>query len=221
VKPKTLLIFGARKKSIGDGVRKMWTDMFDGEAITAGISGEEEFTINLSDTDEVKALIEKVQPDHILCTVGRNETLEEFSGHLEPWLADHFDTNVIIPMSILSAWLEVGAPDNGHFVVVSSNSAHIPRSGSMAYCSTKAALSMAIRCAARDLQKAEMGPVVYGWEPGLVKGTPMSAESNGTRMLGLPQGIGRRALAHQIVGALGFGGAEYSGVLVRLDNGEV
>lgn len=221
MKAKTLLIFGARKKSIGDAVAKLWRDMYDGNVVTAGVSGEEDHSVNCSDNEEIAALIKTVEPAHILVTIGRNEPLGSFNGQVEPWLADHFDTNVIMPMTILDQWLEVGAPEEGHFVVLSSNSAHIPRSGSMAYCATKAALSMAIRCAARDLQKAEMGPVVYGWEPGLVKGTPMSADKGGTRMLGLPEGIGRRALAGQIVNALAFGGAEYSGTLVRLDNGEV
>lgn len=221
MKAKQLLIFGCKKKSIGDAVRKMYSDMFDGHVVTAGISGEEDFNIVYSDEEEVKALLREVQPHHVLMTVGRNETLQDFNDQLEPWLTDHFETNVTIPMSVLMWWVEVGAPYDGHFVAMSSNSAQIPRSQSMAYCSSKAALSMALRCAARDLQKADMGPVVYGYEPGLVKSTPMSGERGGTRMLGLPQGIGRRVLATQIVNTLVFGGAEHSGVLHRLDNGEV
>jgi NAD(P)-dependent dehydrogenase (short-subunit alcohol dehydrogenase family) len=221
VKPKTLLIWGARKKSIGDACAKMWRDMFDGHVVTAGISGQEDFLVNTSDDEEVRAMYQKVNPDHVLCTIGRNESLEEYGGPLEGWLQDLFDANVTTPMSLLSTWLECDPPKGGHYVVISSNSAHIPRSQSMAYCATKAALSMAVRCAARDLQKADFDLTVYGWEPGLVKGTPMSDGKGGTRMLGLPQGISRRSLAHQIVGALAFGGAEYSGTLIRLDNGEV
>lgn len=221
MKAKDLLIFGCRKKSIGDGVRKMWMDMFDGHVVTAGVSGDEDLGVVYQDEEDVKRVLQEVNPHHVLVTVGRNETLEDFRGMLEPWMMDHFETNVLIPMSVLMWWVEVGAPDDGHFVAISSNSAHIPRSQSMAYCSTKAALSMALRCAARDLQKNEMGPVVYGYEPGLVKGTPMSGERGGTRMLGLPQGIGRRVLATQIVNTMVFGGAEHSGVLHRLDNGEV
>lgn len=222
MKAKTLLIWGARKKSIGDACRKMWLDMFDGTVVTAGISGEEDYLINTSDEDEIRGLYEKVKPDHVLCTIGRNESLEEYgSTSFEAWMQDTFDTNVTTPMSLLWTWLDCNPPKGGHYVVISSNSAHIPRSQSMAYCASKAALSMAIRCAARDLQKAKFDLTVYGWEPGLVKGTPMSEGKGGTRMLGLPEGIGRRALAHQIVGALAFGGAEYSGTLIRLDNGEV
>lgn len=215
----TLLIFGARKKSIGDGVRKMWSDMFDGHVVTAGLSGDEEIDGLASDEDWVRSVIRQVKPDRILCTIGKNQPRGE--SDLYSWLADSMEVNVALPLSILEIWMEEDPPKGAHFVVISSNSAHIPRSQSMAYCASKAALSMAVRCAARDLQKADMDIVVYGWEPGLVKGTPMSEGRGGTRMLGLPQGIGRRALAHQIVSALAFGGAEYSGVLVRLDNGEV
>lgn len=221
MKSKKLLIFGARKKSIGQAVGKMWLDMFDGRLVTAGISGDEDYTCNAVDEEEVRALLEQQQPDHILVTIGMNDPLKEFSGQVPHWLADHLEVNVITPMSILDIWLEFEPSKDSHFVAISSNSAHIPRSGSMAYCSSKAALSMALRCAARDLQKAKMGPIVYGWEPGLVKGTPMSEGRGGTRMLGLPEGIGRRALAHQIVGALAFGGPEYGGTLIRLDGGEV
>lgn len=216
----TLLIFGARKKSIGDAVRKMWIDMFDdSHVVTAGLSGDEEIDGMAADEDWVRAVIEKVQPDRILVTIGVNQPRGE--GDLYSWLSTAFETNVSLPMSILETWIDVDPPKGAHFVVMSSNSAVIPRSQSMAYCASKAALSMAVRCAARDLQKAKMDLTVYGWEPGLVKGTPMSEGRGGTRMLGLPEGISRRALAHQIVSALAFGGAEYSGVLVRLDNGEV
>lgn len=221
MKAKTLLIWGARKKSIGDATAKMWRDMFDGHVVTAGISGEEDYQVNTSDDEEVRGLYQQVKPNHVLCTIGRNESLEEYGGPMEGWLQDLFDANVTTPMSLLSTWLECEPPPGGHYVVMSSNSAHIPRSHSMAYCATKAALSMAVRCAARDLQKADFDLTVYGWEPGLVKGTPMSDGRGGTRMLGLPQGMSRRALAHQIVGAMAFGGAEYSGTLIRLDNGEV
>lgn len=217
----TLLIFGARKKSIGHAVAKMWDDMFDGKVVTAGITPDEDHNVSYRDSDDVTRLLKEVQPDRVLVTIGYNETLEESEQDFDDWLLGHFDVNVVGPMSILSKWLEVGAPPGAQFVVISSNSAHIPRSNSMAYCASKAALSMAVRCAARDLQKAEIDVTVYGWEPGLVKGTPMTEGRSGTRMLGLPQGISRRALAHQIVGPLAFGGAEYSGVLVRLDNGEV
>lgn len=215
-----LAIFGARKKSIGQTVGKYWSDMYDGKVVTAGISGEEDYTVNMSDDEEITNFLAAEQPDRVLVTIGMNEEMSDKEG-MDFWLADHFAVNVIMPMQILELWKGVGLPDGGHFVAISSNSAHIPRSQSMAYCSTKAALSMALRCAARDAMKAGVDFSIYGWEPGLVKGTPMSGSRGGTRMLGHPEGLTRRALALQIVNTMAFGGTEYSGVLVRLDNGEV
>lgn len=215
-----LVVFGAQKKSIGQTVAKYWGEMFDGKTVTAGISGEEDHTINLTDDEEVQKFLKKEKPDRVVVTVGMNVPMSDREG-LDFWLSDHFQTNVILPMMVLENWKAVGLPDGGHFVVMSSNSAAIPRSGSMAYCASKAALSMAVRVAARDAGKAGVDFNIYGWEPGLVAGTPMSGKRGGTRMLGLPEGMPRRALAMQIVNALAFGGAEYNGVLVRLDNGEI
>lgn len=223
MKAGTLLVFGARSKSIGQMVANMYGDMFDGKIVTAGISGDENHSVNYEDHDEMVEFFKEVKPDRVLVTVGTNHKLSEASppDNMEFWLSDHLHVNCTIPMLMLEAWLEAGTPDGGHFVALSSNSAHIPRSQSMAYCASKAALSMAIRCAARDVGKAGMDLVIYGWEPGLVKGTQMSGKRGGTRMLGLPQGMPRRALAQQIAHTMAFGGTEYNGVLVRLDAGEV
>jgi hypothetical protein len=217
----TLLVIGARKKSIGQMVAKMWSDMYDGDVVTAGISGDEQEALVAEDGEETRRVLEKVKPDRVLVTIGKNEGWDDSGLEFTEWMDDHFHTNVTLPMGILTDWLSLEPPAGAHFVALSSNSAHIPRSQSMAYCSSKAALSMAIRCAARDVGKAGMDMSIYGWEPGLVKGTPMSGERGGTRMLGLPEGMPRRALANQIVNALAFGGPEYNGVLVRLDAGEV
>jgi len=214
-----LMIFGARKKSVGAAVQKMWTDIYDSPVMTVGISGDEDRNILIDDAEELSALIKEFEPTKVVCTIGMNKELGD--DDFEYWMMDHLRTNVYLPMHILMTWIETGPPDGAHFVAISSNSAHIPRSKSMAYGASKAALSMALRCAARDLAKAEMDMSVYGYEPGLIKGTPMSGERGGTRMLGLPNGLSRRTLAGQIVHNLGFGGAELNGVLMRIDAGEV
>lgn len=218
-----LLIFGARKKSLGHAIGKMWNDIYERPLLTVGISGEEHMNVLIDDPDELGQVFQNFKPTKVVCTIGMNTELGE--GDFEYWMMDHLRTNAYLPMHILMTWLQQegdGAPGAGaHFVAISSNSAHIPRSKSMAYGASKAALSMAIRCAARDVAKAEMPMSIYGYEPGLIKGTPMSGERGGTRMLGLPQGISRRTLAGQIVHNLGFGGTELNGVLMRLDAGEV
>lgn len=223
--PGTLLVLGARKKSIGHAVGKLWADMFNSKVITAGISGEEDHQIDFDSIEEIVGLLREVEPSRILCTIGMNIWEGEYDKEelsFQDYMDDHLHTNVTIPMSVLNAWKATEiSPAGAHFVALSSNSAHIPRSQSMAYCASKAALSMAIRCAARDEGKEGGSMSIYGWEPGLVKGTPMSGERAGTRMLGLPEGMPRRVLAQQIVNAMAFGGTEYNGVLVRLDAGEV
>jgi NAD(P)-dependent dehydrogenase (short-subunit alcohol dehydrogenase family) len=206
----------------------MWTDLYDSPVQTVGVSGEEEVQCVLEDAEELGKVFAEFQPTKVVCTIGINEARGE--GDFEYWMMDHLRINCYLPMHVLMTWIEqasegkVGGPPAGaHFVAISSNSAHIPRSQSMAYNASKAALSMALRSAARDIGKAEWPMSVYGYEPGLIKGTPMSGERGGTRMLGpgLGQGLSRRTLAGQIVHNLAFGGAELNGVLMRIDAGEV
>lgn len=221
-----LLIFGARKKSLGHAIKGMWTDVYDYNVKTVGISGDEDVTVEgLEPAETVSAIYQDFKPSKVVVTTGINKPLGD--EDYEYWLTDHFHVNAYLPMHLLMTWLEQdgeGAPPDGaHFVAISSNSAHIPRSRSMAYNMSKAALSMGIRCAARDVAKAGIDMSVYGYEPGLIKGTPMSGERGGTRMLGpgLGRGLSRRTLAGQIVHNLAFGGAEQNGVLYRVDAGEV
>jgi len=56
-------------------------------------------------------------------------------------------------------------------VAVSSDAAEKPMRGSLAYCASKAALDMAIRCAARELAPLWR---VNGVAPGMVEGTAMT-----------------------------------------------
>lgn len=60
-----------------------------------------------------------------------------------------------------------------NIVAIASDAARIPMRQSIAYCSSKAALVMAVRCAAR-----EMAPNwrVNAVSPGVVSGTPMSEQ---------------------------------------------
>lgn len=216
------MVFGARKKSLGQSVAKMWSDLYDAPVQTVGISGEEDVQAFIEDAEELGKLISDFKPTKIVTTIGINKELGE--DDFEYWMMEHLRINCYLPMHILMTWLEQegeGFPPHGaHFVAISSNSAHIARSKSMAYNASKAALSQAIRSAARDIGKAEIPMSVYGYEPGLIKGTPMSGERGGTRMLGVPEGMSRRTLAGQIVHNLAFGGAEQNGVLYRVDAGE-
>lgn len=226
------MVFGARKKSLGHAVKKMWSDMYDAPVVTVGITDDEDIKMFYEDANELAAVLEEHRPTRIVVTTGMNEP-RHYDGKeedFEYWMLEHFRINCYLPMHVLMTWID-WAFENGagyedlagaHFVAISSNSAHIARSQSMAYNASKAALSQSLRSAARDIGKAEIGMSVYGYEPGLIKGTPMSAERSGTRMLGpgLAEGLSRRTLAGQIVYNLAFGGAEQNGVLYRVDAGE-
>jgi NAD(P)-dependent dehydrogenase (short-subunit alcohol dehydrogenase family) len=226
-----LLVIGARPKSIGHAVTSLWRDMVrEDKVVTCGIAEEQIKLESLEDPVALGKVFQEVQPSRVVVTTGvnfpRNNGAPEGvdDGDFEYWMYRHWHTNCYLPMHVLMTWFEQdgeGYPPKGaHFVAVSSNSAHIARSQSMAYNSSKAALSMALRSAARDVGKAGLDMAVYGYEPGLVRGTPMSAKRGGTRMLGLPEGINRRTLASHIVNGLLWGGTEMNGVMVRLDAGE-
>lgn len=193
------------------------------KVVTCGIAEEQIKLEILEDPVALGKVFQEVQPSRVLVTTGVN--FPRGTDDFEYWMYRHWHTNCYLPLHVLMTWFEQegdGYPPKGaHFVAVSSNSAHIPRSQSMAYNSSKAALSMALRSAARDVGKAGLDMAVYGYEPGLVRGTPMSAKRGGTRMLGLPEGIGRRTLASHIVNGLLWGGTEMNGTMHRIDAGEV
>lgn len=113
------------------------------------------------------------------------------------------------------------------FVAISSNSAHIPRRGSMPYCASKAALSMALRVAAREL--ANKNVAVWGYEPGLLAGTPMSEQTRrdfGTdplhRMPGVSwEGLPVGDLAQQIVQDISTFSVAHNGLMIPFDGGEL
>lgn len=229
-----LLVVGAQGGSLGAAVKELAQESaFGWEVYTAGISGQEDEKVNLAHSPQrdLEALVRAVRPDHIVCTVGVNQPRRAYSG-TDDWYQDHFAANVIGPMRLLDAWLAYG-PDGDvpwqHFVGISSNSAGIPRSSSAAYCASKAALSMALRVRARDCAGANLSVSVYGYEPGLLAGTPMTAEAaerfNGplTRMKGaaVEHGLSVYGVAGHIVRNIAFGGPELNGVLLRLDAGEV
>lgn len=229
-----LLVVGANPGSLGAAVKEVAQESAYGwEVATAGVSGMEDDLLNLAHGSErdLEALVRGVRPDAIVCTAGINRPRRVYSGP-DDWYQDHFAVNVIGPMRLLDAWLSFG-PDTDvtwpHFVAISSNSAGIPRSDSAAYCASKAALSMALRVRARDCAGHNLSVSVYGYEPGLLAGTPMTKDArerfNGplTRMKGaaVENGLSVYGVASHIIRNIAFGGPELNGVLLRLDAGEV
>ncbi len=239
-----LLVIGARVGSLGHYVAEIAAKQ-GWSVTTAGISGDENIDFDITDYASVYALFGESPERHsIVCTAGANIeggiTDKQLYGKLEMAMA----INAVGPMHVLHAWQEwwlhnidetymagssevpQDAPEVPmHFVAVSSNSAHIARSQSITYCMSKAALSMGIRCAARELAGTWLN--VWGVEPGWLSGTPMSKEVNARFEYGAPRHripgdrtVDPAALAHFIVGGLRNPYSSLNGCMLRMDGGE-
>lgn len=232
----TVLVVGAAQYSLGDEVAKKLRRT-GYKVVTAGLRGSGEMACDLRSSLNCETLLNEVKPDHIVCTAGVNPPTHQ-QGSLNErnfgiWLYKTYETNVIGPMQLLRSWVprigkQVASRDktayHPHYVVISSNSARIARSNSLAYCASKAALSMAVRCVARELGGDPC--LVYGYEPGLLTGTPMTMQvqerfgDSPTRMVGAPEGVHVPYAADVIARTLRTGGVALNGVLIPLDAGE-
>jgi len=220
-----LLVIGARDGSLGDRIAQAAGIPF--ETFGAGMS-DEPMLLDVRDQRMIERVLEEVLPHHIVVTAGLNLSAE--TSHVDyPYLMrESFEVNVIGVMDVLGAWLrlarEVDQYQPKTFVAISSNSAHIARRNSGPYCATKAALSMAIRVAAREI--AGKGPLVYGYEPGLLEGTPMTKSTSArfgpiqTRIPGAPDGLDPDEMAKTVVQNLIYPSRGLNGSLLRLDGGE-
>jgi NAD(P)-dependent dehydrogenase (short-subunit alcohol dehydrogenase family) len=117
----------------------------------------------------------------------------------------------------------------GVYVCISSNSAHIARSASSAYCASKAALSMGMRSTARWFASNDEPYYVLIVEPGWMAGTPMSeavmehlpAGVAPHRIPGMhsEEGISQYVIAEQ-VRLMVNNPRSYNGCPIRIDGGE-
>lgn len=174
----SMLVVGAQPLSLGWHITRQARHQ-GWHVTTAGISGEEDiprFDIT-KPLHRHNVLKNGLRFDAIVCTAGVN--LDGGIRH-KTWDYDvetHLLVNAGGPLGLLKQWVDAMEEDGvalygRSFVAVSSNSAHVARSQSAGYCASKAALSMGLRCAAREL--ADTGLNVWGVEPGWIKGTPMS-----------------------------------------------
>lgn len=227
----TVLVVGSRPNSLGSAVRDVLQEK-GYRVATAGVSGEM-FAMDINDQADIKHVMHAVRPAQIVCTAGINESYSLRAEGLWAGMGFMANVNYIGPIVLLQEWLsmldhEMDITSNmasKQFVAISSNSAHIARRQSIAYCASKAALSMAIRCAAREI--AGEGRLVYGYEPGLLSGTPMTAASAAQftgslhRMPGIAEdGLSPRAMAGLIVNNLHNPSLALHGTMLRLDAGE-
>lgn len=232
-KPRVLVV-GARRGSLGAAVAQTCLER-GYEPYTAGIQ-DEQIDMDLMPTatsiTRLMDILSNVQPTHIVCTVGLNMPEPEEQPDLFDWYRWHYETNAIAPMRLLDAWLRCGAERTmvpyGHYVAISSNSARIPRTRSAAYCASKAALSMALRVKAREVSGR---PIIYGYEPGLLTGTPMTTDvihrlerptaMHRMKPPGLHEGIDPIDLAALIVDTLGHNGLALNGAMIPYDADEL
>lgn len=241
----TLLVLGGRTGSLGDAIALEALQHWDfKDVVKAGISDLEEYDCDVRQLGSIKACLNEVRPTYIVCTVGVNQPHPTRLGGMGLTMQDAFHTNVIGPMEVLHQFITSPTlhPDHHEgafrrrFVAISSNSARIPRSGSAPYCASKAALSMALRVAARDLADDPWAPLVWGYEPGLLAGTPMTEatlkqfgnpnESVGApvlhRMKGVgPLGLPVASLAERIVSDLCSNAQGLHGTMIPFDAGEL
>jgi NAD(P)-dependent dehydrogenase (short-subunit alcohol dehydrogenase family) len=223
---------GAKPNSLGEAIAtEADRRYFDVEC--AGISGEA-IHLDANETKEV-ALVMGQGWDHVVCTVGINRETDMLQPGWMGSITAQTRANFYGPMVLLGQWvnwwmrkpnLSRGNTDPRHFVAISSNSAQVARSTGMGYCASKAALSMALRCAGRDLATRGLPFSVYGYEPGWLAGTPMSDEVrqrlDGAPPHRIPAGdpIDTKGLAAQIVNGLEHSRYNLNGTVLRVDGGE-
>lgn len=225
----TLLVVGARPGSLGASVVDYAKEYGDYRNVhSAGFSGEEDHRLNVLSVEQIKDVLREVCPDHVVCTVGINDPRSFFDGSLEYQMQHAFLYNVTGPMQLLREFALQTDTRFTHpkFVAISSNSARIARTKSMPYCASKAALSMAIRCAARELVRGNAGTLAWGYEPGLLD-TVMTREMFPEiteplhRMEGVrTEGIRSQLLAERIVTDLSMKGNALNGCMIPFDAGE-
>lgn len=170
---RNCLIVGARPESLGEELARQARGLWGTIATTV-----EPPEWDITNDKDVRHTIDGDHYDTVICTVGVNYQPQE--DDYEMTLLNHMHVNAVGPLNLLHYWLDKLDEEEDilaatpTFVVVSSNSAHIARSGSVAYCASKAALSMGIRCEARAHADDQVN--IWGVEPGWIEDTPMSKE---------------------------------------------
>lgn len=233
MKKPVLMIVGATAGSLGSWLcRESWRSNNFSDIVTAGIT-EEQYIMDACNYANVRDTLGEVNPDVLICTVGHNTPTPLGYGLFEEKLNTHYMMNLVGPVTLLRemafrAGRREPETGPGKFVAISSNSARIARTNSLPYCATKAALSMAVRCAAREY--ARDGVRLHSWvyEPGLLADTPMTRAMRGTgkamhRMEGVAsEGLSPQMLARYILGDVMADGRSQAlnGTCVPFDAGE-
>lgn len=249
---KTMLVIGAQTDSSLGGLVTAVAHGAGWQVHTVGISGNEQHELDITNGARVAGFFDEwcradPPPEAVVCTAGINLANSLLNGNTVRAMQRQWEVNALGPIRVLEQWVKwwmhgfkaVGGyhPTQAplHFVAISSNSAQVARSKSMGYCASKAALSMAIRCAAREMADTPLN--IYSYEPGWLDGTPMSAnvEDRMRRVgrLGEPSGPvgplhripGNRVVVPELLASMIVNGMEYTrsplnGCTIRIDGGE-
>lgn len=233
-------------------------DVFQADLLGDGEgSGNEEGIryIDVRNVASVRHVLKTLSPTHVICTAGINTFVND-SIHLSRGekrdqlmhrsMIHSLGTNAIGPIMMAYAWLDMlsegrhvvpevpdwtltEAAQGFHFSVISSNSAHIARTASAPYCMSKAALSMGMRCIAREVARARMPVAFTTYEPGFLSGTPMSMTIAGStdefqeaKYHRIPSGLAMQPtdLAEVILNNMATSWNLMNGACIRLDGGE-
>lgn len=230
--PRKLLIIGSQPHSLGAAIEdEARRDDWWKTVWTAGISGHEREEFNVLWHHDKFSLIRETKFTDVICTVGIN--LPDYGHENYPTLDHQLMVNAYGPIRLAQYWAGISRYYNiGHvsFVAISSNSAHVPRSTSVGYCASKAALSMGLRCLGRQYAKETPGEGaqvrIWGYEPGYIFGTPMSKEKFGIskpnhRMPDGRYGLYSAQLASRILDDVWHHSSMMMATMQRIDAGDM
>ena len=144
----------------------------DGWGDLVSIHAPSKDEVDVTREDTLWDYITEVEPTHVVYSAGVNylDWIEDI--HPEKFaeiMAVNLWGFVSTVQALMRTWRE---SDTMSIVAITSDAAYRPMRTSLAYCASKAALDMAIRCASREL--APRGWRINGVAPGKVADTPMT-----------------------------------------------
>lgn len=225
------MVLGAREGNLGDEIAALLNTDLTFDLRTSS----PERQANIHDMNMMEELLIKHRPEVLVVSAGVN--LPDQRGD---WAQFYRNTEIQMIMSastlsVVNLWMATSAAvsDAEHVcVVVSSNSAAVPRAGSAGYCASKAAVSHGMRSLAREASKDPnlQNVSLVTVEPGLIIDTPMTQQwtdkNPGVAPSRTPSPAGtsaehltKRDVARLVKNIVAHPRA-YHGATIRMDRGE-
>lgn len=134
----------------------------------------DEHTTNVVNYKELEEFMNFKEWHHIVYSAGINE-LAWLENLTEVTMMKIMDVNVLGFMRLMRVVARNKKSKPNSVTAIVSDAATHPMRTSMVYCASKAALAMAVRCAARELAPYIR---VNGVSPGVVMGTPLTSRTD-------------------------------------------